>query len=161
MVTVFRLQNPKHNNNTLSGQGALKLGGRWNAPGTPLIYTSTSISLAILETRVHYQGLPVDLHPPMNIVVLELPEDSVYEFTAYDLPVGWDAVPIEPCSQQFLKSWLQPGNRLACSVPSVINPYERNILINPLHPDITRVVIEQFNPFVFDKRLYNELKSAA
>ena len=36
-----------------TGEGARRYGGRWNSKGFAVIYTSSSISLAILEVLVH------------------------------------------------------------------------------------------------------------
>jgi RES domain-containing protein len=35
------------------GEGARLEGGRWNSPGTPIVYTSDSAALAALEMLVH------------------------------------------------------------------------------------------------------------
>ena len=40
----------------LSGTGARLTGGRWNSPGRAVVYTSTSMSLAVLETVVHLKA---------------------------------------------------------------------------------------------------------
>src|SRR5438046_9834828 len=37
----------------LDGEGANRVGGRWNSPGHPVVYMAESISLAVLENLVH------------------------------------------------------------------------------------------------------------
>ncbi len=37
----------------LDGEGAKRVGGRWNTPGRPVVYMAESIALAILENLVH------------------------------------------------------------------------------------------------------------
>ncbi|QIP15715.1 RES family NAD+ phosphorylase [Spirosoma aureum] len=156
-IQVYRLQKSKHNSTTLLGTGAKLSGGRWNVCGTPLIYTAASTSLAILEVRVHLGILPTTKYPPLNMVVIELPEECIYEFYPSDLPDDWNEVPASDCCQQFLAPFLEPGNKLAFSVPSAVNPFERNILINPLHSDIRRVFVREFYPFTMDSRLFQDI----
>jgi RES domain-containing protein len=38
-------------------------------------------------------------------------------------------------------------------VPSAVNPRERNVLLNPSHPDIAHLSIELGEPFSLDRRL--------
>lgn len=42
---------------------------------------------------------------------------------------------------------------LALAAPSVVNPLERNVIINPEHPDFREIVAGEIRPFVFDRRL--------
>ena len=46
-MIVYRFAHPKFAHD-LSGTGARLKGGRWNTAGTPVIYTSECISLALL-----------------------------------------------------------------------------------------------------------------
>ena len=154
MATVYRLQKIKHNPTTLSGEGARLLGGRWNEPGTPLVYTSSTSSLTILELRVHLGKLPLVKSPPLNIVTFKIPDECIHDFALNDLPFGWNTIPVDSRIQQFLKPMLQSNHAQAYSVPSVINPLERNILINPEHPEIGRVKIDRFDLIVMDDRLF-------
>ncbi len=43
-----------------NAEGARIYGGRWNRPGTPVIYTSATRSLAALEVIVHNGAIPAD-----------------------------------------------------------------------------------------------------
>lgn len=85
---------PDHTADDLSGQGAERAGGRWNARGTPLVYASSSRALACLETVVHLGG---GLALPLNryLVCIELPPDVWAARTVFDVAVqvGWDALP--------------------------------------------------------------------
>ena len=57
----------------LDGEGARLYGGRWNRPGTPVVYSSATRALAILELLVHVDD---DL-APTNLVMMaiEIPEN--------------------------------------------------------------------------------------
>ena len=55
-MLVYRLTSAKYT--TLDGEGSRRYGGRWNSPGIPVVYTASSVSLAMLETRVHTRSLP-------------------------------------------------------------------------------------------------------
>ncbi|MBD0321414.1 MAG: RES family NAD+ phosphorylase, partial [Gemmatimonadetes bacterium] len=43
-------------------------------------------------------------------------------------------------------------------VPSAIVPEESNYLINPLHPDSSKIKIKEVRPFQFDERLVDPWK---
>ena len=63
-VAVWRIatDTPAYEADDLSGRGAELNGGRWNRPGRPVIYASSTIALACLETVVHLNqsGLPLN-----------------------------------------------------------------------------------------------------
>ena len=42
---------------------------------------------------------------------------------------------------------------LAIIAPSAVNPLERNVVINPAHPDFDKVRPGTIRPFAFDRRL--------
>jgi RES domain-containing protein len=54
-VTVYRLTKLRYQNQIFSGLGGLYADGRWTFRGHPVIYTSASISLAVLEYTLNYR----------------------------------------------------------------------------------------------------------
>jgi len=48
-ITAWRITSEKYAETVFSGEEAKEYGGRFNRPGTPVVYTSESISRATLE----------------------------------------------------------------------------------------------------------------
>jgi RES domain-containing protein len=124
--------------------GAMEAGGRWNPPGTPMLYTAQHLSLACVEILVHLDKS-------------ELPQDYVWSWT--DLPdtpsfLDWiDLSHVSSC-QAAGQSWVNQAGQLAIQVPSVVIPEEFNVLLNPLHQDYAALEWSQQRAFRFDPRLF-------
>src|SRR3954471_4994165 len=127
----------------LTGEGARLWGGRWNSPGRPLVYAADSAALAVLEVRVHLD-LSFDLLPA-DYVLLTLDLGTASIETAPILP---------PDTAAFGDTGLAAGRTAVLQVPSVIVRESANTLINPRHPDATRVTLAEKRLFVFDERLW-------
>lgn len=154
-MRVYRIQSKKYVTSFLDGEGARRNGGRWNPIGTPLVYSSTTPELAMLEVMVHANGTPLKDLPPLVQVELELP-DAIEVIAEEDLPAGWENQIAPNGLAQFLLPKLIPGYpALAFSVPSVVmkNSPSRNILINPQHPLIEKVETVSVLEHLFDQRL--------
>jgi RES domain-containing protein len=85
-----------------------------------VVYASTTIALACLETVVHVAGLPVRRW----LVAIDVPEVHWQERTDLapeDLP-GWDAKPAGAASSGWGDRWLTSHSTLLATVPSVIVP---------------------------------------
>ncbi len=156
-MEVYRIQKDQYRATILKGEGARLYGGRWNAVGTPLVYTSSSMELALLEATVHLDGTPPEDMPPYVLVTLNIPDDTVYFLNVDSLPPGWSDYEGYPATEMnaLLRAEFSRTNALAIAVPSVILPKSkaRNILINPLHPNIGDVNIANIDPHTFDPRL--------
>ena len=155
MALVYRIQKRQFVDSVLTGEGARLNGGRWNPPGTPLLYTSTTPELALLETLVHLDGTPIRDLPPFVRITIELP-DAIEELPASMLPVGWNRLKFPDTLPQFLLSKLVSDYpALAFCLPSVVLPNSpsRNVLINPLHPLMSQVNVTEVIPHEFDERL--------
>lgn len=134
----------------MQGIGARLTGGRWNSEGVAVVYSASSISLAVLETVVHLDG------PPFNryLVQIEVPDDvATRALRLESLEVGWDAVPASLSSTGAGDAWLASGASALLRVPSTIVPEEDNILINPAHPDTARITARKVRRFLYDPRL--------
>ena len=152
MPLAYRIQKARHLDTVLLGEGARRFGGRWNPPGVPLLYTSTTPEQALLENLVHLDETPLEELPEFILLELDIP-DSIEFSDEERLPDGWHRVPEPPGLNRFLLPFLRPNAALAFSVPSVVMPWSRNLLINPLHPLMNAVQIVRQEPFRFDGRL--------
>ena len=138
----------------LQGQGAAARGARWNRPGEPGLYASTSIALAAWEARTHLGKTGVALPWNRFLVRLDVPDDVWRSRSALAAPwpVGWNAIPEGALSRRLGSEWLAAGASALLEVPSVVVEEERNVLLNPAHPDARRVVAAKARRFVFDPR---------
>ena len=154
-VPVWRISTeaPLHAADDLSGAGAKTSGGRWNSKGTPVLYCSTNISLATLET-VHYLrngGLPFNRY----LVRIDVP-DAVWKTRQVldPLPGGWDAIPAGLSSRTAGDAWIASSASALLLVPSVIVPDEYNVLINPHHGHAAAIVATTLKRWIYDPRFF-------
>ena len=150
MPEAWRIVKAKHAATAFSGDGAAKTGGRWNSRGVPVVYTSSTKSLAALETLVH-------LNPPVpfKYVVFRLQfDDALVENVPLNrLPAGWRVEPPPPSTKAIGDAWVREVRSAVLALPSVIIPGELNYLLNPAHPAFKRISIGKPERFAFDPRL--------
>lgn len=150
-MRVYRIAQDKYAQD-LSGEGARLYGGRWNRKGTSMLYTASNSSLAMLEKLVH---IPVYVFPKdLKITVLELPDTmTIGRISLEDLPEDWMHRSEHPNVLDMGDQFVTQATFLCLRVPSAINPIDDNILVNPKHPDFSKVKILDELPIRFDKRL--------
>ena len=134
----------------LDGEGARLYGGRWNSPGTAIVYAASSLALAILETRVHLRRMPVDYVR----LTIQIPETIVpaREVTIPDLDPGWrtdTAVTRRVGDSHFSSTPLIP-----LKVPSVVVDTEWNLLISADFARLHASIIDK-RPIELDSRLWS------
>ena len=145
----YRIANSRHATD-LSGKGAYLFGGRWNSEGVKMLYTAESSSLSILEVLVYVSNITFT---SKSILTIDVPLDSFREIPVNALNNGWDQLPASSYTKKIGDDWIKSMESLVLIVPSVVNPRERNILINPLHPLFAEVKIISEEVFSFDRRL--------
>jgi RES domain-containing protein len=148
-VRVWRITRSAHTANPLSGEGAARSGSRWNSRGVRIGYTSTSRPLAVLEMLVHVtrESIPEDI----VLIPIDVPVGLIAEL--HSPPENWNALPWSDPGRQAGDNWALEKRSVALLVPSVLLPVEKNLLINPLHPDFAKVRLHppEFHPI--DRRL--------
>ncbi len=154
-MRVYRITKEKYAQD-LSGEGARLYGGRWNRRGTSMLYTAGNSSLAILEKLVH---IPQYVFPKdLKITVLEFPDTmTIDSLTLNDLPEDWIFRSEHPKVLDLGDQFITQSEFLCLKVPSAINPVDENILINPKHPDFSKVSVIGELSMTFDKRLLKEV----
>lgn len=146
-MRVWRLCAARHAD--LSGKGGLVVAGRWHNLGTPILYAASNAALAVLEKRVHTLQNPDDL----VLLGIECPDELVVPVEPlYGLPKNWEDD--LDATRAIGDRWLSENRSLGLSVPSVLVPEGRNILLNPRHRDCGKASIAGVGRFRFDKRLF-------
>jgi RES domain-containing protein len=156
-LTVFRLGKHVYRDQLFSGAGGLYASGRWTPRGRPVVYTSASISLAVLEYTVNYRRRGWVPATVMGRAII--PARVRVETVSIDkLPASWfGASP--PLQLQVLGGdWLERGTTAVLKVPSAIVTEEWNYLLNPLHADFRKLRIAVPQPFNFDQRVARSKK---
>ncbi len=134
------------------GFGSTLGNGRWHIKGlTQVVYTGSSRALCQLEKRVHANGSNLK---NQTLVRLEIDGGAtLLDVNALGLPANWRMD--EAATQAIGMAWLAGNKSLGLWVPSFVEPHDNNLLLNPAHPDYSKVqLVVERNPFVFDPRLF-------
>ena len=129
-----------------TGEGAALNGGRWNPPGVAVVYVADSIALAALEILVHVDAAV--LNARYVSFELAIPASLIEVF-----PSSFASLSNSSAARTIGGRWVEDLRSAALSVPSAVVPQERNILLNPAHPDFARILIGEPELFSFDPRL--------
>ena len=149
MALVYRTCKTKYA--PLDGTGAWARGGRWNSAGHPVVYAALSYASTLLEILVH-RGRTIP-PGPHHVAQIELPDALIEEVGADAVP-GWDR-PDAPSARAFGDRWIEERRSVGLIVPAVVGrPFERNVVINPDHPDFAQVREIARVPVAWDGRLF-------
>ena len=157
-VTVYRLTKKRYHDQIFSGLGGLYAQGCWTYRGQPVVYTSQSISLAVLEYTLNYKRrgwVPASVlgratipdQPPIESVKLA------------GLPPNWSDPDSPDKLRDIGQEWLERGATVALKVPSAVVIEEWNYLLNPRHPDFKELTFGKIVAYHFDRRLARSRKS--
>jgi|SRR6185312_5200715 len=149
--TIWRITSTRHADHAYDGEGARLWGGRWNPPGVRVVYCSLTLSLAALEYFVQIES---DMAPSLVAVAADLPAGLAESLEVESLPANWRSYPAPERLQELGANWIHSGQSAALLVPSAVIPRERNVLLNPAHPDFPKIKIHAAEPFSFDPRMW-------
>lgn len=136
---------------SVAGEGARLYGGRWNSRGVRVIYASTSLALAAIETFVN---LEPNLQPTDLVSIEgEIPDAlEIGRIGARSLPAVWRQSRDEFC-RRIGDEWIDARQTVALLVPSAAIPSEWNLLLDPAHPEFSRIKFHDPKLFAFHERM--------
>jgi RES domain-containing protein len=150
-LTAYRIADKRHP--IFDGTGASLLGARWNSPGGRVIYGACSYAGAMLE-KLAQSGRLGEIpktHQSLKIIIPESVE--IEEILSEDVP-GWN-LPDLVESRRYGDRWLQEKRAAVLVVPAIIATEEKNILINPEHPDFSLITTSEPQEVIWDPRLFH------
>ena len=136
-----------------SGEGARLFGQRWNPPGRPAIYAGTSFASCLVEVLVHANRKT----PPSAARFVEavVPDDVSREVFDPARLAGWDDPRDTSIAQTFGRAWIEDRRSALLLVPSVVTAgRDTNVVVNPDHPDATRISVGPETAVALDRRLF-------
>ena len=146
---VYRITGRKYAND-LTGRGAAMFGGRWNKKGSPVLYTGENKEIALLETLVHTPSL---LIPELDILTLDIPDNSITAIEITDLPKNWAVYPAPVILSEIGERWIKESITVALKVPSCIIYSAHTYILNCRHPEYSKIRLIDQKKFKFDTRL--------
>ena len=156
-MRIYRIGDERHP--LWDGTGAALVGGRWNSPGRQVIYGSLSYACAMLEILAHANIGRIPM--THRYVIADVPNGvTVERHDQNTLPYGWDAEN-NSSARSFGDLWLSEARSAVLLVPSVVAKLEWNALVNPVHPDATRLTLSTAEKVIWDKRLFERLSGSS
>lgn len=151
MITVWYVCHAKHTAHAFTGIGAQRYGGRWNSKGHPVVYTSESLALAILEVLIH---LPEpNLLKAQQVASIGIVKPLIKLIDP--LPADWKHNPMT--RRNMGDRWLKSLSSPILAVPSILYDCAlekpTNYLINPNHPAFELLQINPFTELNVDPRI--------
>jgi RES domain-containing protein len=150
-MRTFRIGDPHGLFPIYSGKGAALTEGRWHEKGQEVIYSSEHYSLAMLEKLVHYSGV---MPPNQHFIEISIPRGTSYEVVTKDSLPDWHSRDGH-ASRAFGSSWFSNSRSALLIVPSRVAREERNVLVNPHHPDASAISSGLETPVWWDERLFD------
>lgn len=151
MPAAWRILKKRHLQFAFDGEAARQYGGRWNSPGTSVVYTSETRALCLLEVLAGLRSVkPIEAYV---LIPVRFHDATVIGVDRNDLAADWRRSPPPPTMQQIGDDWVQRQRSAVLRVPSAIVPEESNYLLNPAHQDFGRIEIGPPEDILIDSRL--------
>jgi RES domain-containing protein len=154
--TVWRLIKSRYAASAFDGEGARLYGARWNSPGVRVAYAADTPALAVLEVLVNLQNARI--LESYSFVKAEVPAELIESLARTDLPPDWAQSPVPQSTQALGDSWIRNAHSAVLMVPSTVVSPAHNYLVNPQHPNYSRIVVSAPEPFEFDSRLLGTVR---
>jgi RES domain-containing protein len=153
-VKLWRTTAPQFVSTTLSGEGAMRFGGRWNSVGHQVIYTTPTKSLGVLnidffsaqdwdrQTKLQYRQ-------KLLFIRIDVPDSvSRKSIDLSELPTDWTSHDSVESTRRIGDLWISLHDTCLLRVPSLIIPGESEYLINRQHKEFSHLI--PYPPVSFD-----------
>ncbi|NOZ69832.1 MAG: RES family NAD+ phosphorylase [Deferribacteres bacterium] len=155
MKRAWRIIRRKRLPSAFTGEGARLGGGRWNHPGTAVVYVSETLSLAALELFVHFTGRDIKLAKSLVAIPVDIPDSlKISEIHIKDLDPVWRTSPPPNYTKDIGTQWAQRKSSPVLRVPSAVIPEEYNLVLNPAHEGFRKIKIGKPRDFILDERMW-------
>jgi RES domain-containing protein len=116
-----------------------------------VVHAAETYALAVLENLAHWQASVL----PGQLVCVEVQIPDALDQERLDPAriTGWDE-PDYIVSRAAGDEWYERGATAVLWVPSVISPYEANVLFNQVHEDFSRIRVGEAQPARMDPRVW-------
>ena len=101
-----------------------------------MLYTGENPALALLEVVVH---TPLALVPQLDLLTLEIPDDSITVLSEEVLPDHWADYPAPTVLSEIGEAWVRQADTVALRVPSCVIQSMHNYLLNCRHSAYSKV----------------------
>ena len=116
-----------------------------------MVYAATSRALAALEFFVNLE--PIEAPNDLLMAEATVPDSCVEAIGLNVLPSNWRGLNNQRC-RDLGSEWAASGRSVALKVPSVVVDGDWNVLLNPKHPDFSKVKIGPAKAFRYDERMF-------
>ena len=152
MIRAWRLSRAKYKRTAMSGEGGLYVEGRWHSRGVRIVYASSSLALATLEVFVNLKYKSA----LSSFVQVEIGfAEHLCEPISAELYDKFKNDPDHKAIRTYGDHWLSSQRSCILAVPSRVIRGEDNYLINPLHPDFSKVSWD-VSDYTVDPRLLGD-----
>lgn len=139
------------NHLSLNGEGGRRAPARWHSTATPIVYLAASPPGALVEILVHLETKETNLPPTYTLLRISVP--NKLRIPSLKMPEGDSWKEDEAITRRLGDTWLKSQRSALTRVPSVILPETWNYLLNPLHPEATKIKIAATTIGILDPRL--------
>ena len=139
-----------------------RCGGRWNAPGIPVLYFAATAGVAMLEMS-NYLPSPHLVPSGYRLGVYEVAgQPSVERWTTEDLPVDWNRFPYPRSTQRMGSDWLTHRKASLLVLPSAAVPggLDDIVLATPARLDASSIRLSAVHERLYNPRAFASPRGA-
>jgi RES domain-containing protein len=125
------------------------------------VYAADHAASALLEVMVHLEIDFEDLPTTYQLLEIDVPDDVAHETISLTdvekFSQGWKDDP--KITRGLLLPWFEEKRTAVVAVPSAIIPVGTNYLINPRHPEASRLTVVHAARYPHDMRLFGSARN--